>query len=87
MHGQRSRSPPRPGAGAERARDELIRVGWTKRKAMAVVRMYRKWGYDDLSKRIQRESRNGWLSWQEALLMAELPQEAPPLVGWMGPVA
>ena len=75
----RSRSPAlQPPDGEERSRDELVRAGWTKRKATTVLKRYQKWGYDDDSKRIQRESKNGWLSWREALLMAEVSEDTPP---------
>ena len=75
----RSRSPAaQPPDGEERLRDELVRAGWTDRKATTILKRYQKWGYDDDSKRIQRESKNGWLSWREALLMAGISEDTPP---------
>ncbi len=74
----RRRSPTRlPAEEVERSWDDLIRAGWTKRKAVAVARRYQKWGYDDVSKQIQRDSKDGWLSWKEALLMAGLSEDCP----------
>ena len=43
-----------------------MRLGWTKRKANQVLRMYGKWGYDEVSKDIQRRCKNGFISLREA---------------------
>ena len=50
----------------DRSREELLRLGWTKRKALQVLKMYGKWGYDEISKETQRKSKNGFLSLREA---------------------
>ena len=46
--------------------EELARLGWTKRKALRVLRMYEKWGYDEISKDIQRRTKNGFINMSEA---------------------
>ena len=68
----RSRSPAgRPDIeDPDRSREELARLGWTKRKALRVLEMYERWGYDEASKDIQRASKNGFISLREAQRMA-----------------
>ncbi len=65
----RSRSPARRPDDPDRSLEELVRLGWTKRKANQVLQMYSKWGYDEISKDIQRRSKNGFISLREAQLI------------------
>ena len=60
----RSRSPERrtDTEGTDRSLEELVRLGWTKRNANKALRMYSKWGYDEISKEIQRKSKDGFIS-------------------------
>ena len=64
----RSRSPAgRPDTeDPDRSLEELARLGWTKRKALRVLRMYDKRGYDEISKDIQRRTKNGFIGLREA---------------------
>ena len=64
----RSRSPAaRPETeDPDRSLEELARLGWTKRKARRVLQMYSKWGYDEMSKDVQRKYKNGFISLREA---------------------
>ena len=64
----RSRSPAgRPETDdPDRSLEELARLGWTKRKALRVLQMYSKWGYDETSKDIQRRTKNGLITMREA---------------------
>ena len=68
----RSRSPARrpDTEDPDRSLEELARLGWTKGKADKVLQMYRKWGYDEISKDIQRRTKNGFISLREAQRIA-----------------
>ena len=67
----RSRSPARRPDDPDRSVEELVRLGWTKRKANKVLKMYSKWGYDDVSRDIQRRTLNGFISLREAQRIAK----------------
>ena len=64
------RSPARRPDDPDRSVEELVRLGWTKRKANKVLKMYSKWGSDDVSRDIQRRTLNGFISLREAQRIA-----------------
>ena len=66
----RSRSPARRPDDPDRSLEELVQLGWTKRKANKVLKMYSKWGYDDVSRDIQQRTLNGFISLREAQRIA-----------------
>ena len=68
----RSRSPAgRPETeDPDRSLEELARLGWTKRKALRVLQMYDRWGYDEISRDIQTRTKNGFINLREAQRIA-----------------
>ena len=68
----RSRSPARrpDTEDIDRSLEELARLGWTKRKALRVLQMYDRWGYDEISRDIQTRTKNGFISLREAQRIA-----------------
>ncbi len=55
-------------AGVARTVEELREAGWTKRKAGDALKRYVKWGDNEITWKIQAESRNGWISRSECEL-------------------
>ena len=66
----RSRSPARRPDDPDRSLEELVQLGWTKRKALRVLQMYDRWRYDEISRDIQTRTKNGFISLREAQRIA-----------------